>query len=167
MFSNGDRRIGDKTKSNGFSPRGIVSWEPDRQPQRQRPGRQGLPPRRHQRPAQHPALHAADQAIYGPFGGSQTYKDETLWNYEAGVKYSKHGLTFNAAAFHNEIKNLQVTVDAGSCSSRLVFNVPKAHTTGIEAEFSAHPLQASICRSPAVAQLEVRFDDCQSGTRAE
>ena len=30
MFSNGDTRIGDKTKSNGFSPRGIVSWEPNR-----------------------------------------------------------------------------------------------------------------------------------------
>ena len=34
----------------------------------------------------------------------------------------------------------QVTLDAGSCSSRIVFNVPKAHTTGIEAEFAVHPL---------------------------
>ena len=30
LFANGDRRLGDKTKSNGFSPRGIVSWEPNR-----------------------------------------------------------------------------------------------------------------------------------------
>ena len=30
LFSNDDKRIGDKTKSNGFSPRGIISWEPDR-----------------------------------------------------------------------------------------------------------------------------------------
>ncbi|MFL6743976.1 MAG: TonB-dependent receptor, partial [Sphingomicrobium sp.] len=28
IFSNGDTRIGDRTKSNGFSPRGIVSWLP-------------------------------------------------------------------------------------------------------------------------------------------
>ena len=85
-------------------------------------------------------MHAADQPIYGPFA-SATYKDETLWNYEAGVKYSQHGLTFNAAAFYNDIKNLQVTVDAGSCSSRFVFNVPKAHATGIEAEFAVHPVE--------------------------
>jgi len=28
---------------------------------------------------------------------------------------------------------------AGSCSSRVVFNVPKAHSTGIEAELALHP----------------------------
>src|SRR6185312_3429332 len=74
------------------------------------------------------------------FGSFQTYKDETLWNYEAGFKYSKHGVTFNAAAFYNDIRNLQVTLDAGSCSSRIVFNVPKAHAEGIEAELAVHPL---------------------------
>ena len=74
-----------------------------------------------------PLCTPADRAI---FGGFQTYDDETLWNYEAGVKYSKHGITFNAAAFYNDIRNLQVTLDAGSCSSRIVFNVPKAHTPG-------------------------------------
>ena len=30
LFSNGDTRIGDKTKSNGFSPRVIATWEPNR-----------------------------------------------------------------------------------------------------------------------------------------
>lgn len=30
LFANGDRRIGDKTDSNGFSPRAILSFEPNR-----------------------------------------------------------------------------------------------------------------------------------------
>ncbi len=49
-------------------------------------------------------------------------------------------ITFNAAVFHNEIKQPAGHLDAGSCSSRVVFNVPKAHSTGIEAELSVHPL---------------------------
>ncbi len=42
--------------------------------------------------------------------------------------------------FYNDIKNLQVTADAGSCSSRVVFNVPKAHSAGVEMELSARPV---------------------------
>ena len=139
IFSNGDTRIGDKTKSNGFTPRGIASWEPNRNLSVNLQVAKGFRLGGINDPLNIPLCTAAGPAIYGPFA-SATYKDETLWNYEAGVKYSKHGITFNAAAFHNEIRNLQVTVDAGSCSSRLVFNVPKAHTTGIEAEFAVHPL---------------------------
>ncbi len=30
VFSNGDTRIGDKTSSNGISPRFIATWEPNR-----------------------------------------------------------------------------------------------------------------------------------------
>ena len=42
----------------------------------------------------------------------------------------------NAAVFHNDIENLQVTLDAGSCSSRVSFNVEEAHAGGLELEFS-------------------------------
>jgi iron complex outermembrane receptor protein len=59
--------------------------------------------------------------------------------------------------FHNQIKNLQVTVDAGSCSSRLVFNVPKAHTTGIEAEFALRPLPG-LDLSFAGSYIDSKFD---------
>src|SRR5260370_30297154 len=38
-----------------------------------------------------------------------------------------------------DIKDLQATVTAGSCSSRVVFNVPKAQSPGLEAELSAAP----------------------------
>ena len=156
IFSNGDTRIGDSTKSNGFSPRGIVSWEPNRNFSVNAQIAKGFRLGGINDPLNLPICTAADRAIYGPFA-SATYDDETLWNYEAGVKYSKRGVTFNAAVFHNQIKNLQVTVDAGSCSSRLVFNVPKAHTTGLEAELSMHPL-LGLDLSFAGSWIDSKFD---------
>ena len=156
LFANGDRRIGDKTKSNGFSPRGIVSWQPNRSLSVNAQIAKGFRLGGINDPLNIPLCTLADQAIYGPFAAA-TYKDETLWNYEAGVKYSKSGITFNAAAFHNQIRNLQVTVDAGSCSSRLVFNVPKAHTTGLEAEISARPMPG-LDLSFAGSWIDSKFD---------
>jgi len=156
LFSNADTRIGDRTKSNGFSPRGILSWEPNRNLSVNVQVAKGFRLGGINDPLNIPLCSPADQLIYGPFA-SATYKDETLWNYEAGVKYSKRGITFNAAAFYNDIKNLQVTVDAGSCSSRLVFNVPKAHAKGVEAEFSVHPIEG-LDLSFAGSLLNSEFD---------
>ena len=100
------------------------------------------------------------------FGGYQNYKDETLWNYEAGVKAQGRGITFNAAAFRSNIKNLQVTLDAGSCSSRVVFNVPKAHSQGIEAELSLRPMRG-LDLSVAGSILDSKFDSTvKDGTGA-
>ncbi len=72
------------------------------------------------------------------FGGFGTWDDETLWNYEIGSKSNiMNGRgTFNVALFTSHVKNLQATVTAGTCSSRLVFNVPSARATGAEAEFA-------------------------------
>ena len=75
------------------------------------------------------------------FGGHPTWKDETLWNYEVGSKsiiLGGHG-SFNVAAYYRDIKDLQATVTAGSCSSRVVFNVPKAQSPGVELELTAAP----------------------------
>jgi iron complex outermembrane receptor protein len=75
------------------------------------------------------------------FGGHTTWKDETLWNYEVGSKseiMGGHG-SFNVAAYYMDIRDLQATVTAGSCSSRVVFNVPKARSPGVELEFTAAP----------------------------
>jgi len=73
------------------------------------------------------------------FGGNDTWDDEELWNFEVGAKRNILGGrgTFNIAAFRMEISDLQATVTAGSCSSRVVFNVPDASSTGIELEFAA------------------------------
>jgi len=75
------------------------------------------------------------------FGGQETWGDEKVWNYEVGVKsrvLNGNG-AFTAAAYYMDIRDLQATVTAGSCSSRVVFNVPKARTRGFEVEFEAAP----------------------------
>jgi iron complex outermembrane receptor protein len=73
------------------------------------------------------------------FGGRDTWEDEELWNYEIGSKSWVMGGrgTFNASVFYMDISDLQATVTAGSCSSRVIFNVPDARTTGAEVEFAA------------------------------
>ncbi len=75
------------------------------------------------------------------FGGQESWDNETAWNYEIGSKSSVMGGrgTFNAAAFYMDISDLQATVTAGSCSSRVIFNVPKARSMGLELEFAAAP----------------------------
>jgi iron complex outermembrane receptor protein len=75
------------------------------------------------------------------FGGRDTWKDETAWDYEVGTKsriFGKRG-AFNVTVFYMDITDLQATVTAGSCSSRLIFNVPKARSAGVEGEFSVAP----------------------------
>ena len=64
-----------------------------------------------------------------------------MWNYEVGTKSTHHGRPrpFNVSAFYMDIKDLQATVTAGSCSSRVIFNVPKARSRGLELEFAAAP----------------------------
>jgi iron complex outermembrane receptor protein len=75
------------------------------------------------------------------FSGRDSWKDETAWNYEVGSKSRILGGrgSLNASAFYVDVTNLQVTVTAGSCSSRLIFNVPKARSVGGELEFALAP----------------------------
>ncbi len=92
-------------------------------------------------PLNRPLCTVEDLALYD---GRPTWEDETLWNYEAGVKTSIMGGrgTVNASAYYMDIENLQATITAGSCSSRIIVNVPKARTTGVEAEFEVAPTDA-------------------------
>ncbi len=73
------------------------------------------------------------------FSGRESWRDEVTWNYEIGSKSRILGGrgTFNVAAYYDDVKDLQVTVTAGSCSSRLIFNVPKARSVGGEVELAA------------------------------
>lgn len=135
LFSNGDNRF-DKTKSDGYSPRVLLAYK-------MAPGviwnaqaSKGFRLGGVNDPLNIPLCTAQDAAI---FGGYQRYSDESLWNYEVGLKMQQPGLRFNAALFHTAMKDLQVTLDAGSCSSRVVFNVPKAHSSGIEMEVAFRP----------------------------
>ena len=75
------------------------------------------------------------------FGGRDNWIDESVWNYEVGLKTRvlNGAGAFSVAGFYMDIRDLQATVTAGSCSSRVVFNVPKARSQGIELEFELAP----------------------------
>lgn len=136
LFANGDNRH-DETSSNGVTPRIIASYELSPAITLNAQASQGFRLGGVNDPLNLPLCTPADEVI---FGGYQSYEDETSWNYEAGVKVTRSRYTFNAAAYYNEITDLQVTLDAGSCSSRVVFNVPEAHAAGVEVEFGWEPV---------------------------
>jgi iron complex outermembrane receptor protein len=135
LFSNGDDRT-DSTKSSGFTPRFLLSYEASEDVTINAQASKGFRLGGVNDPLNLPLCSPSDAAL---FGGFQSYDDESLWNYEVGMKAQGRGVTFNAAAFYNDIRNLQVTLDAGTCSSRIVFNVPKAHSMGIEIEAGFQP----------------------------
>ena len=160
VFGNQDNIKDEGTKSSGFSPRAIVTWEPNRNLSVNAQVAKGFRLGGVNDPLNLPLCDngvpgGPDAALYGPFAGE--FDDETLWNYEAGVKYQKRGITFNAAAFYTDIKNLQINVAAGSCSSRVSINAEKAHTMGVEAEFSVRPV-TGLELSVAGSVLEAEFD---------
>lgn len=153
LFANGDNRT-DQTKSDGFSPRFILSYKVNEDVTINAQAAKGFRLGGVNDPLNLPLCNASDKAL---FGGFQNYNDETMWNYELGMKAQGRGFTFNAAGFYNDIRNLQVTLDAGSCSSRIVFNVPKAHSLGIEAELGFQPadgLEFSLSGSVIDAQFD-------------
>lgn len=153
LFANGDNRS-DSTSSDGFTPRVLLAYELSEDITLNAQAAKGFRLGGVNDPLNLPLCSDADEAI---FGGFQTYDDETLWNYEAGFKGSVAGLTLNAAGFYTDISDLQTTLDAGSCSSRVVFNVPQAHTMGFEAELSASPFEGlDLAISGSI--LEAEFD---------
>ncbi|WP_374470662.1 TonB-dependent receptor [Phenylobacterium sp.] len=162
LFANGDDQT-DKTSSNGFTPRVLVSFDASENITLNAQAAKGFRLGGVNDPLNLPLCTPQDAAI---FGGFQSYDDETLWNYEAGVKSTFGAVTFNAAGFYTDIKNLQTTLDAGSCSSRVVFNVPEAHTMGVEAEFTARVAEG-LDLSVSGSLLEAEFDSTvRDGTGA-
>ncbi|WP_165184106.1 TonB-dependent receptor [Caulobacter soli] len=162
LFANGDDQT-DKTSSDGFTPRLLVSYKANPGLTFNAQASKGFRLGGVNDPLNLPLCTPQDEAI---FGGFQSYDDETLWNYEGGVKSRMGGVTFNGAVFYTDIKNLQTTLDAGSCSSRVVFNVPKAHTKGIEGELSAR-LAPGLDLSVSGSLLEAEFDSTvRDGTGA-
>lgn len=138
LFANGDNQF-DKTKSDGYSPRFLLAYKASPNVTWNAQASKGFRLGGVNDPLNIPLCSDQDEAI---FGGYQRFKDESLWNYEVGVKMQNPGMRFNAAFFHTQMKDLQVTLDAGSCSSRVVFNVPKAHSTGLEMEMTLRPTES-------------------------
>lgn len=138
IVANLDNRL-DRTKSNGFNPRFLLSFKASDNVTINAQASKGFRLGGVNDPLNAGICTPADRAIFGNY---QRFGDESLWNYEGGIKVRSGIFTFNAAGFYNDISNLQVTLDAGSCSSRVVFNVPKAKSTGLEFEFTARPVEA-------------------------
>lgn len=126
------------TKANGFAPRAIASYKASDDLTLNAQASKGFRLGGINDPINAPLCTAADLVT---FSGRNSWRDETAWNYEVGAKSRLAGgrASLNVAAYTMDITNLQLTVTAGSCSSRLVFNVPKAVSRGLEAEFAASP----------------------------
>jgi iron complex outermembrane receptor protein len=157
LFSNGDNNI-DRTQSDGFSPRVILTYEVADDVRVNAQAAHGFRLGGVNDPLNIPLCSGGAGGIDAQtYGNRPTYNDETLWNYELNIRGRRNGINFHGAAFYTDISDLQVTADAGSCSSRVVFNVPKAHTMGLEFEVSANPAEG-LGFSIAGSLLEAKFD---------
>ena len=129
------------TSSNGVSPRFILSYRVNDDLQFNAQASRGFRLGGINDPINIPLCSATDIQV---FGNQKNWKDETVWNYELGAKmrFLERKITLDVAAFDAQIKDLQATTTAGTCSSRIVFNVPTARSAGVEAELFARPTPA-------------------------
>ena len=137
----------DKTKSNGFSPRGIVSWEPSRNFSVNVQAAKGF------------RLGGVNDPLNVPLCTPQRPRDfrrfPDVQGRDAVELRSRRqifeaGLTFNAAAFYNEIRNLQVTLDRGQLLVAHRVQRAKGAFDGHRGRaFRPSARRASNCRSPA------------------
>jgi iron complex outermembrane recepter protein len=125
-------------KSDGFLPRVLFSYDVNENVQINAQASKGFRLGGINDPLNVPLCSAADLVT---FGGRGSFEDEELWNYEVGAKigFADGRAQFNVAVYQAEIDDLQVPVTAGTCSSRIIFNVPEAHATGVEIELTAQP----------------------------
>jgi iron complex outermembrane receptor protein len=127
------------TDANGVAPRFMVSYKASDALTLNAQASRGFRLGGINDPLNAPLCSAQDLATYGPLAGS--WKDETAWNYEVGAKSRLAGgrASLNVSAFYMDIRDLQLTVTAGSCSSRLILNAEKARALGVELELTASP----------------------------
>lgn len=152
-FSNGDFAV-DETSSDGFTPRVMASFDVNEDMTVNAQASQGFRLGGVNDPLNATLCEGSDLET---FGGFQEYDDETMWNYEVGFKSMYENFSFNAAAFYTDIEDLQVTLDAGSCSSRVAFNVEEAHTLGVEWELTAYAMDGLLLTF-AGSWIEAEFD---------
>jgi len=134
--SNGDPvQTAGKTSSDGISPRFVASWAATDDVQLNAQVAKGF-----RLGGINDSLNFSlcTPADLETFGGFDTWDDEVIWNYEIGAKSSignGRGI-LNVSLFYMDISDLQGTLTAGSCSSRIIFNIPEAESIGIEFELA-------------------------------
>jgi len=124
------------TKANGVAPRFIASYKASDAVTFNAQASRGFRLGGINDPLNVSLCTAQDLAV---FSGHNSWKDEKVWNYEVGMKAQGGRSSFNLSAFDMEVTDLQLTVTAGSCSSRLILNAPKARSQGVEAEVTLTP----------------------------
>ena len=144
------------TVSNGLTPRLILAYDVSKAFQINAQIAKGFRLGGINDPLNTPLCTPEDFETYGnrPF-----FDNEELWNYEVSMKSTLAGgrLTFDTAVFYADIRNLQATVDAGSCSSRIIFNIPRARSIGIETEIFIRPHpNFDISLSATMQNAEIR-----------
>lgn len=134
IFADRAQGVKGKTSSDGFSPRAILSYDATEDVTINAQVSKGFRLGGINDPLNLPLCSAADRTT---FGGRNNFGNEQVWNYEMGAKisFADGRGALNIAGYYTDISNLQVTLDAGTCSSRIVFNAD-ARTRGTEAEFS-------------------------------
>ncbi|HKQ96304.1 MAG TPA: TonB-dependent receptor [Candidatus Polarisedimenticolia bacterium] len=137
-FPTGVLSIPGEVESDGISPRVIATWKFDADTALNVQASNGFRLGGINDPLNVPLCSPED---FATFGNHDTWDDEKVWNYEIG--YKKRNLPgnslINVSLFWMEIEDLQTTVTAGTCSSRVVFNVPKARSRGVELEYTIAP----------------------------
>lgn len=126
-----------ETSSDGFSPRVILSFEPNEDVLLSAQVARGFRLGGINDPLNVTLCSDSDLVTYS---GQPTFDDEKVLNYELGAKtlLANGRVTLNAAVFYSDLDNLQVIADAGSCSSRIVLNA-QAEALGGEVELFARP----------------------------
>ena len=150
-----------KTEADGISPRALLRFDMNDNVMLNAQVSKGFRLGGINDPLNAPLCNAQDLATYG---GNPDFDDETVINYETGAKITlDNGRgTLNIAAFYNDIENLQATLDAGSCSSRVIVNVEEAHSAGIEFELYMRPtanFEYGLSGSFVEAELDSDFTD--------
>ncbi len=137
IFADTTIGVAGKTTDDDISPRVIVAYEATDTLTLNAQASRGFRLGGINDPLNRPLCSPADLATFNGLG-EPTFESESVWNYETGFKARLPGGrgSFTAAAFYADIENLQATIDAGTCSSRLIVNVPSARSTGIEGELS-------------------------------
>jgi iron complex outermembrane recepter protein len=127
------------TEADGFAPRFIASFRPNDMITLNAQASKGFRLGGINDPLNLPLCQSRQDTL--TFSGRDSWRDETAWNYELGAKTQWMGgrLSLNLSAFYMDISDLQMTVTAGTCSSRLIFNVPKAVSQGAEIELTVAP----------------------------
>ena len=164
-FSSQDNRESE-TGSSGFTPRFIANYAVTDQLTVNAQASQGFRLGGSNDPLNEPNCGPGDFERFSKF---VEYDDETLWNYEIGIKSLFKSVMVNASAFYIDISDLQVTTDAGACSSRVSIGVPEAHTIGGELEMSTYITDAfllTFAGSYADAKFDSTIEDSEGNVQS-